>query len=74
MDTIVVLVGDSHFDEEDDYACLHDLTGILKQDDVEGLRFNVENDEFKHIIREQGFDLSALRLDFSEEYAYEKVS
>lgn len=40
MDTMVLLVGDSRRYEEDDCACSHNLAGVPKQVQIEGLRLH----------------------------------
>ena len=49
MDTMVLLVGDSRRDEDDDYACSHNLAGVPKQVQVERLRLHVGGDALKTV-------------------------
>jgi len=47
MDTMVLLVGDSRRCEDDDCACSHNLAGVPKQVQVEGLRLHAGGDALK---------------------------
>lgn len=49
MDTMVLLVGDSRRDEDDDCACSHNLTGVRKQVQVERLRLHAGGDALKAV-------------------------
>jgi len=49
MDTMVLLVGDSRRDEDDDCACSHNLTGVRKQVQIEGLRLHAGGEALKTI-------------------------
>ena len=59
MANMVLLVGDSRRDEDDDCACSHNLTRVSKQVDVEGLRFHMGGDALKTIPVNSQFQLVA---------------
>lgn len=49
MDTMVLLLGDSRCYEDDDFGCLHNLTGVRKQVQIEGLRLHAGGDALKTV-------------------------
>jgi hypothetical protein len=58
MDTMVLLVGDSRRDEDDDCAYSHNLTGVRKQVQVEGLRLHAGGEALKTITVNFRFQLN----------------
>ncbi|MBI5295363.1 MAG: radical SAM protein [Chloroflexi bacterium] len=59
MDTMVLLVGDSRCDKDDDCACLHNLAGVSKQVKVEGLRLHAGGDALRGVSLTSQFQLFA---------------
>jgi hypothetical protein len=49
MDTMVLLVGGSRRDEEDDCACSHNLTGVRRHIQVKDLRLHAGGNALKTI-------------------------
>jgi hypothetical protein len=49
MDTMVLLIADSRRYEDDDCACLHNLAGVRKQVQVEGLRLHAGGNTLKTV-------------------------
>lgn len=59
MDTIVLLVGDSRCDKDEDCACLHNLAGVSNQVKIEGLRLHAGGDALRVVSLISQFQLFA---------------
>lgn len=58
MDTMVLLVGDSRRDEDDDCACSHNLTGVRKQVQIDGVQLHAGGEAVKTVSVRLRFQLN----------------